>query len=228
MGNENRVVWENEQFTGEELDGSEQKLLMDQVMGVLGYGNQLLTQLFKDNERNILAAASVAKASFKSPFRGLSAGDSEFAVQLIRPQHVRRSTAATEATAATWSFTFASGADYWLGFGTDNTTALNIDKRLLVLPLAVAWTSGTAPVVEELLWQQGSVIYPVMVIRHGWMTDVNGVRFARIRPMILKPKSTTLVQNFSIAAGVDELVLIGLSFVMGDLARTQNPTAIQT
>ena len=224
-----KVVFENEEYVGQLLLPAEEQLLKQQLYGVVGFNSALLMSLFKDNEEKILGAAQVAKAYFDAPYKGLSAGDSEFGMQLIRPQHILRSTAATEATAATWSFTFTVNGDYYVGFGTDNTTAINVDKRLLMVVLAVAFTQGVLPTVEELLWQIGSTTYPVDVIRHAWLADnVNQVRYSRIRPKILVPKQTAIVQSWSIAAQVQELVIVGLSFAKGDLLRTQNPSTVQT
>lgn len=225
-----KVIFENEEFNGVDLDPSEEAILQKQLYGFISSHNSFLEDLFKDNYNNIRAGLQVAKAELSAaPFRGMFAGDSELVMQLIRPAYVIRTTAATEAADNTWSFTFTSGNDYWIGFGSDNTTAINVDKRVCVIPLAVAWTQGGLPTVEEIYVQLGGTSYPVNVVRHGWFADnPNQVRYARIRPMIWRPKSRPLVQVRSISAAVQELVLVGIAFVMGDLARAQAPTTIQT
>ena len=223
-----RVNFETESYEGEALNAGELNLLREQLMMLAG-SSALLRVLFQENQKRIEGAAEVAKNLLGAPFRGLSSADSEFGFQLIRPQHVRRTTAATEATAETWNFTFTANADYWLGFGTDNTTALNIDKRALVVPLGVAFTNGGQPLVEELLLQVGATTFPVVVLRHAWLADnANQVRFVPIRPNIWIPKQTVLGQVYSYAAGDNQLVLLGITFAKGDLLRAQNPTAIQT
>ena len=69
----------------------------------------------------------------------------------------------------------------------------------------------------------------MQVIRHGWYADnPNRIRFARLRPMIWVPKGTVLAQTYSTVAASQQMVLVGLSFVKGDLMRAQAPTAIQT
>lgn len=224
-----KVVFENEEYNGEELTEQEKTLLLNQLYGVLAAESSVLAALFKENEEKIIGAAEVAKDKFASPFKGLSASDTEFGLQLIRPNHVLRTTGATETNANDWSFTFTADADYWIGRDTNNTTAINIDRRLLVMPLGVAFTQGATPIVEELLLQVGPTTYPVIVLRNSWLADnPNGVRFTRIRPMIWIPKQTVLGQVYSILAGINELVLVGLSFAMGDLLRAQAPTTVQT
>lgn len=224
------VIFENEEFNGVALTPAEQALLDKQLFGFIASHNSFLEDLFRDNLPNIVAGLQVAKSELgAAPFRGMYAGDSELALQLIRPGYVLRSTAATETPANDWTFTFTSGNDYWIGFGTDNTTAINVDKRACIIPLAVSWTQGGLPTVEEVYVQLGGTSYPVNVIRHGWYADnPNQVRYARIRPQIWRPKSRPLVQVRSISAAVQELVLIGIAFVMGDLARNQAPASVQT
>ena len=225
-----KVMFENEEFNGMDLAPEEEALLQKQLFGFISSHNSFLEDLFKDNYANIRAGLQVAKSELQAaPFKGMFAGDSELAMQLIRPAYVIRTTDATETADNTWSFTFTAGNDYWLGFGTNNTTAINVDKRACLVPLAVAWTQGGLPTIEEVYVQLGGTTYPVNVIRHGWYADnPNQVRYARIRPQIWRPKSRPLVQVRVLSASVQELVLVGIAFVMGDLARTQAPTTIQT
>ena len=225
-----RVTFENEEFNGVDLTPAEEALLQKQLFGFLAGHSSFLEDLFKDSYPYIRAGLEVAKTELGgAPFRGMFGGDSELVMQLIRPAYVIRTTGATETADNTWSFTFTAGNDYWIGFGTDNTTAINIDKRACVVPLAVAWTQGGSPTVEELYVQLGGTAYPVNVVRHGWYADnINRVRYARIRPQIWRPKSRPLVQVRVLSASVQELVLVGIAFVMGDLARAQAPTTIQT
>jgi len=224
-----KVLFENETFNAEEPLQEEKDLLRKQVFRYIAASNNFLTNLFEDNWPNILAALGVAKHELKAPFKGMSAGDGEIALQLIRPAHVIRTTGATETAANDWSVTFTADSDYWIGFGTNNTTAINVDKRLLLLPMAVWYTQGVAPTVEELLIQAGGTTYPKNIIRHSFVADnPTQIRAARIRPLLLKPKSTLLVQVYSTVAHTQQLVLVGLAFVMGDLARADEPTTIQT
>jgi hypothetical protein len=225
-----KVIFENEEFNGTALEAGEEALLQKQLFGFIAPHASFLEDLFKDNYLNIVAGLQVAKTELgAAPFRGMYAGDSELSMQLIRPAYVLRTTGATETAANDWTFTFTAGNDYWIGFGTDNTTAINVDKRACVIPLAVAWTQGGLPTVEEIYVQLGGTTYPVNVIRQGWWADnVNRIRVARIRPQIWRPKSRPLVQVRVLSASQQELVLVGIAFVMGDLARAQAPTTIQT
>jgi len=224
-----KVVFENEEFNGMALEVAEEALLQKQLFGFIAPHSSFLEDLFRDNYANIVAGLQVAKSELSAaPFRGMYAGDSELSMQLIRPGYVLRSTSATETPANDWTFTFTAGNDYWIGFDTNNQTAINVDKRACIIPLAVAWTQGGLPTVEEIYVQLGGTTYPVNVIRHAWLSDnPNQVRVARIRPQIWRPKSRPLVQVRSISAATQELVLVGVAFVMGDLARNQAPTAVQ-
>ena len=225
-----KVIFENEEFNGTALEAGEEALLQKQLYGFIASHSSFLEDLFRDNYANIVAGLQVAKTELgAAPFRGMYAGDSELSMQLIRPGYVLRSTATTETPQNDWTFTFTSASDYWIGFSTNNTTAINIDKRACIIPLAVQWTQGGLPTVEEIYVQLGGTTYPVNVVRQGWGSDnINRVRTARIRPQIWRPKSRPLVQVNSISAASQELVLVGIAFVMGDLARTLAPSTVQT
>jgi hypothetical protein len=252
------IFLETEEYTGEALDKREEFLLARQLftyiypidlpgLAMMSDYNQFNVEtfrsqlsackpdsfhakLFADNYQNVRAALQVAKAELGgAPFKGLFAGDSEIGMQVIRPGHILRSTSSTETPVNDWTVTLAAASDYWIGYDTNNTTAINIDKRLCVLPLAVSFTQGGNPQVEELYVQLGGTSYPVQVIRQSFFADnVNRIRAARIRPMIWKPKSRPLVQVYSIAASTQEMVLDGISFGLGDLLRTQIPASVQT
>ena len=171
----------------------------------------------------------VAKDKFDAPFTGMSAGDSEIGMQKIRPGQILRTTAASETPSNTWSFSFTADADYWIGYGSNNTTAVNIDKDVLLLCLAMGFTQGSQPVVEEVLIKVGGTEYPVMVVRDAWTADNKfKVRAVPIRPFILVPKATCLGQTYSIAAGTNELVMYGLAFGMGRFLRKQEYTSVST
>ena len=229
-GEKTVVEFENERFNGIQADVSEAALLKKQIFQFIASDNDFLRDLFADNLPAILGALNVAKAELGGPFTGMFAGDAEIGVQLIRPGYVKRTTATTEAVSNDWTFTFTTAGDYWLGYSTNNTTALNIDKRALILPMAVWWTQAGAPLTEEIYVQVGGTTYPVNVVRHGWLADNKSqIRAARNRPMIWKPKATVLVQTNQIAAGTDQqMVLVGLAFAKGDLMRTLTVGAPQT
>lgn len=223
------VIWENEKLVGESLTTDEEKILEHQIKNFLASPGSFMAWLLNNNFDRIKGTLQVAKAKLEAPFVGMSAGDNEIGLQLIRAPYIVRTTATTEAGTNDWTFTFTDNGDYWLGYSTNNTTALNIDKRLCLLWLGVAWTQGSAPIVEELLIQVGSTIYPVQNIRQGWLGDNQwNLRAVPIRPIILPPKSTLLVQSWSLGGGVQEMVVLGIAFGLGDLLRAQNPTAIQT
>ena len=162
------IEFEGQQLNGLTLDAGEEQLLEKQLLGFMASHNSFMEDLLRDNFKAIKAGLQVAKASLSdATFKGMYAGDSELTMQLIRPGYVLRSTSSTETPANDWTVTLTSGNDYWIGFDTNNTTAVNIDKRLCLVPLAVAWTQGGTPTIEEIYVQLGNVSYPINVIRHG-------------------------------------------------------------
>ena len=227
------VAIEGNPYATQELTSVEMEILQRQVIsrqGEVGYGNGFLQDLFQDNQNLIVDACKAAKHAFSgAAFKGLFAGDSQFGVSPILPNHVLRTTGATETNTNDWTRTFTADGDYWIGRDTDNTTAINIDKRLLVLVLGVAWSQPNAPTVEKIQFQIGNNIYPYQSVRHGWYRDnVHRMRAARLRPMIFAPKDTVLAQIYSLVAADQEMELLGLSFAKGDLLRAQAPTTVQT
>lgn len=214
------------------LTVEEEQLLQRQVLSVDGeiaYGNGFLQDLFRSHAPLIMDACRAAKFAFGNVnYKGLSADDGSFGVSLILPEHVLRTTAAVEAPALDWTFTFTADGDYWIGFGSDNDEAIHIDKRALVVVLALTWTQGWAPIVEKVSFQQGGRTAPYQNLRHGWWGDnTNRIRAARLRPMVWGPKDTVLAQTYQLVAGQQQMQLLGLTFAKGDLLRTQAPTAVE-
>ena len=222
-----KVVFSTKEYVGKDLTGEEEALLERHVKGFIGGESNYLRSLLNFNWQSIIGALQVAKEQFKQPFRGILATDSEIGVQLIRPGHVMRTTDTTETPANDWTFSFTADEDYWVGFGTNNTTAANIDKELLLLLLGVQFTQGNQPTVEELYIQIGETVYAPYVIRQAWQADnPNRVRAQRIHPLLIEPKQTLLVQTYSILAGTNELVLLGLAFGPGRFLRKTSYTAV--
>lgn len=222
-----RVIFENEGYNGDPLTPEELALLQNQVDTMLAARGSFYEELLKESFQKIAGALMVAKAYFKAPFTGMSAGDGEIGLQKVRSGHFRRTTAATETADNDWSFAFAAGNDYWAGFGANNTTAANIDKELCVLILGVVFTQGAQPVVEEMYWQVGGTTYPVEVIRDAWLADNDfGVRGIPIRPKLLVPKATVLTQTRQTLAGTNELVALGVTFGLGRILRSQSYASI--
>ena len=223
------IYFENETYPGEALDANEQALLLNNLYANIAGESSLMLRLFRDNEAKILAAAQIAKDKLKVRFGGQLAGDGEFGLRLIRSLDILRTTGATETPNLDWEFTFASGSDYWIGFGTDNLTAANVDRRIgCIIVLGIAFTQGGSPVVEDVYPQIGGNVYPIQVIRHAWVADnPNGVRLARIRPWLLPQGQTALIQVRTRGAGANQLVLVGVTFARGDFMRLLAPTTVQ-
>lgn len=223
------VIWAGNQMEAENLAQGEMDILHHDVLERLAWGNSFYRDLFQSNMTNIEAAARVAKKQLAAPFTGAFAADSQVGVQLIRPGHLLRSTSGTETAQNDWTFTFTDNGDYWIGYDTNNTTAVHVDKRACILVLGIAFTQGNGPCVEELLVQIGSTSYPVQVIRSAWFADnPNRIRAARIYPWLLEPKATALVQTYSLVGGTQEMVLLGLTFGLGSYLRLATYGAPQT
>ena len=221
------IVFGGQKYTGKELNAEESAKLSRDVFDLLAYGNSFLNDLFRANAANIVGAAQVAKSKLDAPFAGIMAGDNEICVQLIRPGHLMRTTDTTETPANDWTFTVTADGDYLVGYSTNNTTAAHVDKDNVLLILGVQFTQGANPIIEELLIQIGQTTYPVFVIRSAWPADnVNRIRACRLPPLLVEPRQTILVQPYSILAGVQELVFVGLSFSLGRFARSASYSAV--
>lgn len=227
---ETRAVYENEVFVGESLGAEELRILNDQVTRVLARDSVILERAFADNMLKIQSTLEVAKKELGGVFTGISAGDGEIGMSLIRSGHIKRTTATTETPDHDWAFAFAAGNDNWLGYSSANGTALNIDARIgAMLVLGLMFTQGGAPVVEDVQFQIGATTYAFEVIRHSWWGDgPDNVRFARLRPKLLKKKETLLVPSRATLAGQNELVVVGITFATGFFLRQSNPTTVQT
>lgn len=214
--------FENEEMVGEPLSEDESALLQNHLFNVLAYGNDLLTALYQQNLDKIVGAAAVAKNQLSMRFGGAMPSDTEFGIQHIRPMHVLRTTATTETVDLDWTRTFTTDSDYWIGFGTNNTSAINVDKRAVVLPLAVTFSQGTDPTVEEIYHQLNGTTYPVQVLRHSWMSANNPrVRYAAVRLGLWVGKATVLTQIYSIVAAQQQFVPLGVTFGSGAYLRIQ-------
>lgn len=223
------VYFAGKGYTGLELTDNEQALLQHHLFDFMSYGNSFLQDLFRTNLGSILAAAAVAKEKFQAEFAGLLASDNQIGVQLIRPGHIKRTADTTETCTNTWVTTFTAGDDYWIGYSTLNTTAINLDKEALVLPMGVMFTGGASPLVEEILVAVGETTYPSIVIRTAWAADnINRIQAARFHPILVEPKQTVLARVYTIGAGVNELVLLGLTFGYGRYLRKQTYSSVST
>ena len=215
------VRFVGEECVGAALTGDEKRLLLHRVYD-LASGTLFIRETFKLNEEAIIGAAEVAKDKLNAAFNGTSA-DSQVGVQLIRPGHVLRTTAATETASNTWNFPFTAGADYWIGYGADNRAPVNVDKELLLLIMGVHFGQDSTPVVEELLIHVGETTYPLIVIRPAWAADD---RVTRFRPILAEPRQKVLGQTYSIAAGTNELALLGLTFGLERKLKLQSYSGI--
>lgn len=221
------VLFAGKEYAGDSLTPDEESILRKHLYNYLAYGNSFLYDLLRLNDESIIAAAAVAKEKFGVPFNGMLATDAQFGFQLLRPGHILRTTAATETPQNDWTVTLTADGDYWIGFDTNNTTAINIDKELLVLWLGIAFSGGSQPSLEELYIQVGEVTYAPWVVRNSWFADnTNKIRAARIHPILLAPKDTMLVQSYSIAQTTMEIVCLGLTFGFGRILRKTSYTSV--
>lgn len=203
----------------------------DLYRGILGDQSVVIRRLFETQREVIAAALAIAKNKMQASFAGAFASDTQIAVQLIRAPYLRRTTGATETPTTGWNFTFASGADDWIGFGSNNATAINVDKRLCMALLGLQFTGNAQPVVEEIEPTRGGISFPAQVIRQAWYGDnETRQRLTSIRPIVLAPRDTFLVDVVTKAAEDQELVFLGVAFALGSLARTAGAsiTTVQT
>lgn len=224
-----KIIFADIEYAGKDLTDDENAILDRHVKGYLCGENTFLRSLVNFSWASVQGALMVAKEKFDAPFKGLLAGDGEIGVQITRPGHVLRTTDSTETCSNSWAVTLTTSTDYWIGYSTDNTTAMHVDKDLLMLWLGIEFTSGVEPKVEEVFLQVGNKIYPVIVVRRAWQADnPNQIRAVRIHPILLEPKATAIAQTRCIAACTNELVIVGLSFGLGRFLRVQSYTTVST
>ena len=231
------IAWANQVLQGQDLESGERSLLEREIRAYLAEGDSFLQELYEVNMENIVSALMVAKARLSgAKFNGMLAGDAEIGMQRIRAGHILRDTTTAETPINTWvsssiaSGAFTSSTDYFLGYSTNNTTALHIDKEACVLILGAEFTQGVSPTVEELYITVGSTTYPVIVLRDAWSADNRNRRKAtKIVPILCEPKATVLGQVLSIAASsVQELRLLGITFAYGRFLRQQTYSSVST
>ena len=222
----------SETLEADDLSEVEDALLRKTVLEYLSAGNSFLRETFQLHMDNIISAAGIAKQRFNAGFKGMLASDSDVGVQLIRPGHILRDTTAAETPINGWrsslvaSGAFTTSTDYWIGYGTNNTTALNVSQYLLMLVVGFQFLQGNAPTVEELLLTVGNTNFPAIVLRQAWIADnVNRVRAVRVPPILVTPRQTVLGQVYSTDGGLQELAVLGLSFGPGRYLRRQTYAA---
>lgn len=204
----------------ETLDADEQNIVRQTVLNYIVGGCDEMTKLFNLNMDSILLAAGVAKDKVGQAVRGQIAGDNEIGISLIRPGHVLRTTSTTETPTNSWSFSFSSGNQNWIGYGSSRATAMDVSQYLTLLAFGVMFTQGANPDIEEIFPQVGATLYPGIVVRNSWLSDNNSkVRIARFHPIIMEPRQTSLWSVNALQGVVNELVLVGVAFGPGRYLR---------
>jgi hypothetical protein len=157
------------------------------------------------------------------------AGADKVGFREIKPCDIMRTTAVTETPADTWSFAFAADTDYWIGYGTDNTTAATIDKYVGMCVVGIANLSDSQ-VVEQVKFKVGNIEYPPIILKPTLtLADTpDRVPIKRIPTVILKPRDTVLAQSYSSAAGTNELVLVGVTYGKGSKLQNLHVTTVET
>jgi hypothetical protein len=229
------VEFAGKEYQGTELTEKERDILFKHVMDYLAAEDAFLQSLFTLNKESIEAAAMVAKNKFDAPFNGILAADPQIGVSLIRPGHILRDTSGTETPINTWDSegiqtgAFVSGSDNWIGYSTNNGTAVNIDKEALVVPMGLAFRQGQKPAVQEVRFQIGEVTYPVVVVDQAAFADnPNRVRAVRFHPLLMEPKQTVAATVWSETGGRQEMKLLGLTFGLGRFLRNTSYSSVST
>ncbi len=186
-------------------------------------------KLFNDRRGHLFAAARIAKSKLAgSPvFAGVEGPSNALLFQELQAWHILRTTGATETPSKSWIMSLTVDEDYWIGYNTDNLSAINIDKELLVVPIAVADLT-TNRAVRSLKIKVGDVDRKPIGIKRLHVAPVGyRVPVIPIPTLILPPKETVLGKVYSDAAVTSgDLFLIGLTYGLGSKLTLQYKTTV--
>lgn len=171
----------------------------------------------------------VRKDTSWGTFEGYMAGADMMGFREIKPTDIMRTDDSTETANTTWEFSFAADDDYWIGYGSNNTTAATIDKYLGMVIVGVANLSDSQ-VVEQIRFKIGNVEYPPAVLKPALiLADTpHRVPVKPVPTMIIKPRDTVLGKAYSSSAATNELVLVGITYGRGQKLTNFAPTSVES
>jgi len=185
--------------------------------------------LLREKAAHIFVAGQIIKKAMGLTFDGYMAGSDKMGFREIKPCDIMRTTATTETPSDTWSFSFAADEDYWIGYGTDNSTAATIDKYIGMCIVGIANLSDSQ-VVEQVKFKVGNIEYPPIVLKPTLtLADTpDRIPVKRIPTIILKPRDTVLGKAYSSDAATNELVLIGVTYGKGNKLQNFTVSSVET
>lgn len=189
------------------------------------YGLMLL-----DNANAVLTLVRMAKKRIDGNpvFMGSMANHSQLGLMKIESQHIFRTTGTTETPKTQTAFSFTQTAEAgastaWLGYGTSNASAVNIDKRAALL-LCGLYSYSPNPVIEKMIVTHGPTTYMPELVGPEFNTQDSpeGVAIARITPRYLMPKDTIKITTTNLDSGTQRIGFVGVTCATGSYF-SQNP-----
>lgn len=189
-----------------------------------------IARMIQQRKDHVRMSIMVAKRMVGGTFKGIDGRGTEVVFGPIRPWHILRSAATAAETCsiawgaisgtgggaiAAWATgnTLSGGAsDYWIGYSTNNTTPINIDKRLLMLVMGYS-SIGPDHVVESVQLTVDSTTYQPTTIDIPLSLAPSDYRVSYVaaKSQIISPRAQVLGTVATSAAQIDTLQVIGVS-----------------
>jgi len=177
-------------------------------------------EIFEHNKAFIVEGARIAKDQFKEAFFGINAS-SGFGWQLLRPEHLLRTTSDSGVTNTEWIQTVGTaGWTDWIG---TSTTMNQINDSALIVMLAQL-NYAPSPKSYAVVHRLRNVIYPVWYFEWAIRMREALKVWEFPEPIILKPKAHIYSQLKYSATGEDIPAILGVTFAKADYLQTQTPT----
>ncbi len=187
-----------------------------------------MSAVLRQKAAHILAGGMIAKKKIGGglSFGGYYANVGVLGWRHIKPIDVLRTTSTTETPYDSWSISYSAGNNNYIGYSTDRSTTINIDKNICVVPVAIGNKTVENQVIEQVKFKVGDNDFkPVMLdpMLHFIDSEFN-MPVIPMKTMIFPPRGKIFAQARASASGTNQLVLVGVTFGDGgyltDLTRT--------
>lgn len=186
--------------------------------------------LLREKVQHLYMACMASKVAIDGQllFTGFYAKPGEMGWRHIKPCDVMRSTAGTETPVDTWEFAFANNDDYWIGWNTNNTTKIDVDKNICVCAIGLATSSANFNVEQVKFTQNTQEQNPIQLKPLMAMADaIEGKRVMGMKTLFAKARALLLAQSYSFAANTCELMLVGVTYGDGKYLTDFTKTSVE-
>lgn len=185
----------------------------------------VLSQLLQSRKDHVRSGVAAAKSVFTSAvFKGVEGAGSDIVFGPIRAWHILRTTdAGAETTTQGWDLwngavatltptAWAQFADNWIGWGANNGTAINIDRRALIVVLGFAELSENSPVESIQLQINGDTMTPTSLQQNVQLAPSDSrVPIVPCRTVILRPGDAVLGTAYTDISQISKLIAVGVT-----------------